>query len=92
VPIVGTLFSSVANLSSGYTSDCNQVLSQAFCRGVILDQLSINKATVSLSVAFVTAGDTASVSELSNNPLFTALNACTVESLIAHLGISCDGS
>jgi len=30
------------------------VLTQAFCRGVILDQLSINKATVSLSVAFAT--------------------------------------
>ena len=38
--------------------------------------------------AAVTAGDTASVSELSNSSLFTALNACTVESLIAHLGYS----
>ena len=52
---------------------------------VILDQPSISRATVSLSVGFVTAGDTASVSEQSNNPLFIALDACTVESLIAHL-------
>jgi hypothetical protein len=51
----------------------------------MLSHPSISKATVSLSVGFVTAGDTASVSELSNNSLFTALNACTVESLIAHL-------
>ena len=29
--------------------------------------------------AAVTAGDTASVSELSNNPLFTTLNTCSVE-------------
>ena len=51
----------------------------------MLDHLSISKATVSLSVGFDAAGDTASVSELANHPLFTALNACTVESLIAHL-------
>gem|GEM_PF-6747608 len=67
---------------------CILLFSQAFCRGVMLDQLSISKATVSLSVGFATAGVTASFSELSNNPLFTALDACIVESLIAHLGYS----
>ena len=48
----------------------------------MLSHRSINKATVSLRVGIDAAGDTASVSELSDNPLFTALNACTVESLI----------
>ena len=52
----------------------------------MLSHRSISKATVSLSVGFDAAGDTASVSELSNTHLFTALDACTVESLIAHLG------
>ena len=62
--------------------------SAIFWHGVMLDYLFVNKATVSLSVGLVTAGDTASVSELSNNPLITALNTCAVESLIAHLGHS----
>ena len=63
----------------------NRAVSTAHSSGPKLSLLSISKATVSLSVGFATAGDTASVSEMANISLFTALDTCTVEPLIAHL-------
>ena len=49
---------------------CNKVLTQAFCRGVILDQLSINKATVSLSVGSATVFAPTCLLEWSNTSCF----------------------
>jgi len=67
----------------------SRVVRTARSSGPQLSHLSISKATVSLSVEFVTGGDTASVSELCNNPLFTALNECTVESLVRDIAGVC---
>jgi len=59
--------------------DCNKVLTQAFCRGVILDQLSISKPTVSLSVAFATVFATTCLLDCASISCF--IESCEIRSI-----------